>query len=181
MGYIACGLRHSEGIAGVGGDLCSILGPFDEIIACGRCCRQGAYAAIIVHTATVDSSAIARIGRGSNVKALQLEVRHIGCCFCHYEGIDGVGRDLRSVLGPFDEVVARNRCCRQGASATVGVSSVTVDCTAITWVGQGVDGEALQLEVSHLGGRFFRHNEGIVGIGRNLCFVFGPFNEIVTC
>ena len=81
-------------------------------------------------------------------------MRHKTGRFCHGEGIAGIGRYLRSVLGPHDEVVACGWCSREGASLAVIVCSCPGNCAAVVWIGGGIDGEALQLEMCYKTSRF---------------------------
>ena len=180
MRHIVCRFGHGEGIGCAGGYLRSVLGPIDKVIACCGRCGQVAGLPVVVGSSAADRSAIVRVGRCRDGETLDLEMRHIVCRFGHSKGIGWACRYLSPVLCPSYEVVACCGRCGQVAGLPVIECSTAADRAAVVRVGSGVDGEALQLEMRYIVCRFFRHSEGITGIGRDLCSVLGPSNEIVT-
>ena len=130
--------------------MCTILRPPQESISRRRCSRQGAGLPVVVCSLPGNYATIARISGGIDGEALELEMSHIVCRFCHGEGKAGTRRDLISVLGPIDEVVAGGGSSRQGASLPVVVCSLPRNYATTARISGGIDTEVLELEMSHI-------------------------------
>ena len=78
---------------------------------------------MVVSAAAADSTTCGRVGRGSDGVGLQLEVRNVCRRFGHVEGIGSAGGNLRAILRPVDEGVARVGCGSYRAALVV------VECT----------------------------------------------------
>ena len=176
VGHIAGSACYLEGIAGIGRDLGAVLRPLDEVVTCSRSCRQRAVGKVVVGSSTGNRAACCRVRSGSDSVAVQFEVGHVAGSACYLEGITGIGRDLRTVLRPLDEVIACGGSCRQRAVLEVVVGTSASDHTTISRIGGGCNLVAVQLEVGDIA-CCLCHLEGIGRIGGHLNAVLRPSEE----
>ena len=180
MGHIGGSLSHREGVGRIRRHLRAVLRPFQEGVTWIGRDIQGAGLAIIVGTCTCNGAAACRVARSRNLVSVLLEMSYIGAALGHREGVAGIGRHLRAVLRPIDEMVTCGRCGGQRAVLVVVEHTVTRDGTAFGRVGCGIDYIADTLEAGHIGGTLC-HRKGVGGIGRHLRTVLHPTKESVAC
>ena len=66
VGHVCAGGCHREGIGGCGAYRCAVLRPVDEVVTCVGRGRQRAGCTVLKAAATAYSTAIGRVGRGSD-------------------------------------------------------------------------------------------------------------------
>ena len=179
VGDVSGALSDGEGVAEACADDLSVLGPVDEGVALVFGGGQCAGVEMAVGSRTGDGAADARVGRGSDLVAVDLEVGHVSCSFCDGEG-EGVRctHDL-TVLGPVGEGVARICGGGQGAACTVVVGSSACDGATRVRVSRSSDLVAVDLEVGDVSGSFCDGEGEGVRCTHDLT-VLGPVDESVT-
>ena len=90
VGYIAVFSCYHKAVVGIGGNLCPILGPFHEVVACGGYCGQVTGFSITVGARTSHRTAIGRVDRHHRRDVIAIDRvghrhRHVIVwhCACH--------------------------------------------------------------------------------------------------
>ena len=117
VGHIGRRFGDGEGVAGVGADLLTVLGPINKGVARGGCGGQGAALALLVGAAASDGAAVGRVGRGGDGEVLRLhcEVGRQGAVAVNDEGVAGIGADHVATFGPVHKGVVGVGGSRHGA------------------------------------------------------------------
>ena len=135
MSHVCRRFGHGEGISGIRADLLSVLCPVDKIISRSWCCRQSAALTIGVSAIACHSASVDRIGRGSDGKALGLEVGHQSAVACHGEGIAWIGGYYVTVLSPVGEGVTRIGRGTDGTRLAFIIGSSSRNASSVVRVG----------------------------------------------
>ena len=134
---------------------------------------------MLVGAAASHHTACNWVSRNSDGVADCVEVRHIVGVSVHGEGVGRVGGNLRAVLRPVNELIARVGSGRQCSRGEVFVIATAGHYTACSRVRRNVDGMDDGVEVRHVV-TSSRHRERVGRIGGNLHPVLRPVDEFVT-
>ena len=134
VGHVVCGSRNDEAVGGVSRDDLFFECPVHEVVAFVGGGRQGAGIEMVVCACPSHGASFFRIGNNGDVVAVQLEVGHVVCGFCHHEAVGGVSRDDFFFECPVHEVVAFVGCGLQCGCRAVDIGATAVDRAAFSRV-----------------------------------------------